>query len=169
MDANRRPGSVLIAALSVLSVFYFVGGVVLGAAAYRRGTPFGHETPIEWSRIPSEFARTSWSEVQPFFPWLRAPALALALMVALTLMLTLSPRFLLGRTWLQYAAVALLFLAVPIALMGALSVVFMILNATLLPSGLDGEWLNEFHPVMEAFFLAFLACSISFVRAPKDC
>ncbi|HEX7181508.1 MAG TPA: hypothetical protein VF756_06665 [Thermoanaerobaculia bacterium] len=167
MDANRRPGSILIAALSVLSVFYFVGGVVLGAAASRRGTPFGHETPIEWSRIPSEFARTSWSEVQPFFPWLLAPTLAL--MVALTLVLALSPRFLLGRSWLQYAAVALIFLSVPAALMGAISVVFMILNATLLPSGLDGEWLNEFHPVMEAFFLAFLACSISFVRAPKDC
>jgi len=134
---------------------YMAIGVVLGSAAYIPGSTIRYGEPILWARLPEEAGRVSLAAVLSHIPWLLGPLYLLAATCAVGLRAV--PKLAERPMALSLLKVFLILGALP-AVWGCLSFLSTILNATIL-GGLDGEWLDEFHPIAEAFFLSFLTLS----------
>jgi len=133
-----------------LATLYFVGGIILGSAAYVRGTTILHDRPIAWASLPGELLRPEWRHVLGMTPWVLV--VLFAAMVGAAVLLRTSPDVA-AKPAVQRIVTVVLSLGFLPSLLGAASLLFTLLNAKM-GRGHDGEWLNEFHPVREAFFLA---------------
>ena len=149
----------MIGALLLTAGVYVVAGIVVGSAAYLPGTSIEQYEPIRWAELPREVERASWATVWPHLPWLIGPLFILTSAAAVTAQAGLS------ASSRQLRAVrVVLFAGVLPAATGAISLVFTVLNATVW-GDLDGEYLNEFHPVMEAYCVAFIGASWAYWSA----
>ena len=148
----------MIGALLLTAGVYLVAGIVVGSAAYLPGSSIEQYEPIRWAELTREVERVSWATVWPHLPWLIGPLFILTSAAAVAAQAGRSSR------QLRKAVRVVLFAGGLPAAMGAISVVFTVLNATVW-GDLDGEYLNEFHPVMEAYCVAFIAASWSYWSA----
>src|SRR5262249_2406635 len=57
---KRSVGTFVIFTLLAFATVYFVGAIVLGSAAYVRGTTIRHSEPIVWASLPGELVRSGW-------------------------------------------------------------------------------------------------------------
>jgi hypothetical protein len=151
---------------------YFAFGVAALAASEQPGTAIHHYEPVSLGLLWAEVSKTSFGVVVRWFRQIEdidgvvimstltawfSSALLLALLLAVV------PRLFARSTALILAGLVL----VPGILFGGLglySLFFTFVNAFFL-RGLDGEWIVELGPVMDATGILYLITCLLFVRA----
>jgi hypothetical protein len=167
---------ILVRSLAALVVFgcgvYFAFGVAVGAAAYQQGTAIRHDEPVTFSMLLQEAVSVRLSAVLRWFTpsdgcgafFLGSLSLWFLAAFSVAFTLAVEPRiFVRSRRVLVFAAMVL-GLGTLLGAVGLRNLKYTFLNAFVW-RGLDGEWVIELGPVLDAVGLLYLFACLLFVRS----
>jgi hypothetical protein len=150
---------------------YFAFGVAAGAAAYRPGTAIQHYEAVSWAMLWREVSRVSFPDLVRWVSlfdgcgsWL---LIALALWFSAALLaafaMAVKPRLFL-RSRARIGATVLIGLGSLFGGYGLFNLLFTLLNA-FVGRGLDGEWVIEFGPMLDAVGILYLTACLLLLRS----
>ncbi|HEX7183097.1 MAG TPA: hypothetical protein VF756_14740 [Thermoanaerobaculia bacterium] len=149
----------------------FAFGVAVAAAAHQRGTAIHHYEPVSFAMLWQEASRASfkavisWVSLDGGFAWILA-ALGLWFLAALLVAFALAvdPRLFLRSRRAVTLAGWVLGMGSLFGWFGLINLHFTFLNAFAL-RGLDGEWVIEFGPILDAVGILYLVTLLLFLRS----
>jgi hypothetical protein len=177
MAQEMKTSDILIRSVAALVVLgcgiYFVFGLAVAAAAYQPGTAIHHYEPVTLPMLWHEASKVSFSAV---VRWLRTDGdgcgvwfmatvglwFLAALLVAFTL--AVNPRLFSRSKKALGIAGLIIGLGSLFGLLGLYNLFFTFLNAFAL-RGLDGEWVIELGPVLDAVGILYLVACLLVLRS----
>lgn len=160
-----------VAAVVVLACgVYFAFGLAAVVAAEQGGSAIHHYEPVSFGLLWQEVSRVSFKTVVAWvwqtegFWFVVAPGLWFLVALLVAFALAVDPRLFLRSEGTVHLAVLVLVLGSLFGWFGLVNLLFTFLNAFAW-HGLDGEWVIELGPVMDAVGILYLVTLLLFLRS----